>query len=301
MYSRFTAVKKKRRHCKMSYVLLQLHSFLTSLSFQFILKCTTDCIFIELKLTRVCDWFIHPTTTLLCDPIYCGLLALSCVIQSTAALRFLVWSNLLLPSCTYLCDPIYCRLFVLSCVIQSTAAFLCVWSKPLPPSCTFLCDLLWSASVFLCAKIQHPWQGYVATMFWCAPKFSIHDEDMLQLCSRTPKLSIHEKDMLWLLFQCAENSASVRRTCCDYVRCVKIQHPWQRHLATMFQFRPILDEGPGSNFLGTNLDWFEANWILELDYTLVPAWFLVLQIRSSPFSTIFGSEPIDLPSKTGAM
>jgi hypothetical protein len=27
----------------------------------------------------------------------------------------------------------------------------------------------------------------------------------------------------------------------------------------------------GSSFLGTNLDWFEANWILELDYTLVPS------------------------------
>jgi hypothetical protein len=38
----------------------------------------------------------------------------------------------------------------------------------------------------------------------------------------------------------------------------------------MFQFRPILDKGLGSNFLGTNLDWFEANGILELDYTLVP-------------------------------
>jgi hypothetical protein len=38
-----------------------------------------------------------------------------------------------------------------------------------------------------------------------------------------------------------------------------------------FQFeRPTLDNGPGSNFLGTNLDWFEANWILELDCTLVP-------------------------------
>jgi len=33
--------------------------------------------------------------------------------------------------------------------------------------------------------------------------------------------------------------------------------------------RPTLDKGLGSNFLGANLDWFEANWILELDYTLV--------------------------------
>jgi hypothetical protein len=42
----------------------------------------------------------------------------------------------------------------------------------------------------------------------------------------------------------------------------------------MFWFRPALDEGPGSNFLETNLDWFEANWILELDYTLVPGLIL---------------------------
>jgi hypothetical protein len=35
--------------------------------------------------------------------------------------------------------------------------------------------------------------------------------------------------------------------------------------------RPTLDKGPGSNFLGTNLDWFDANWILELDSTLVPS------------------------------
>jgi hypothetical protein len=31
---------------------------------------------------------------------------------------------------------------------------------------------------------------------------------------------------------------------------------------------------PGSNFLGTNLDWFEANWILGLDCTLVPSLIL---------------------------
>ncbi len=33
--------------------------------------------------------------------------------------------------------------------------------------------------------------------------------------------------------------------------------------------KATLDEGPGSNFLRTNLDWFEANCILELDCTLV--------------------------------
>jgi len=32
---------------------------------------------------------------------------------------------------------------------------------------------------------------------------------------------------------------------------------------------PTLDEGPGSNFLGTNLDSCEANWILELECTRV--------------------------------
>jgi len=37
------------------------------------------------------------------------------------------------------------------------------------------------------------------------------------------------------------------------------------------QVRPTLDKGPGSNLLGTNLDWFEANCILELDSTLVPS------------------------------
>jgi len=38
--------------------------------------------------------------------------------------------------------------------------------------------------------------------------------------------------------------------------------------------RHTFDDGPGSNFLGTNLDWFEANWILELDCTLIPSLIL---------------------------
>jgi hypothetical protein len=40
------------------------------------------------------------------------------------------------------------------------------------------------------------------------------------------------------------------------------------------KLRTTLDEDRGSNFLGTNLDWFEANWILELDCTLVPSLIL---------------------------
>jgi hypothetical protein len=38
--------------------------------------------------------------------------------------------------------------------------------------------------------------------------------------------------------------------------------------------RPTIDKGPGSTFLGTNLDWFEANWLLELDNTSVPSLIL---------------------------
>jgi len=41
-----------------------------------------------------------------------------------------------------------------------------------------------------------------------------------------------------------------------------------------YPLRSTLDEGPGSNFLGTNLDWFDTNWILELDCTLVPSLIL---------------------------
>ncbi len=67
------------------------------------------------------------------------------------------------------------------------------------------------------------------------------------------------------------------------------------------KLRHTLDEGPRSNFLGTNLDKFEANWILELDYTFVPSLILDSPIRSSPFRNVFWSEPIDFPSKTGAM
>ncbi len=59
------------------------------------------------------------------------------------------------------------------------------------------------------------------------------------------------------------------------------------------ELRPTLDEGPGSNFLKTNLDWFETDWILWVGLYLGSlAWFLVLQIKSSPFSTVFWSEPI---------
>ncbi len=49
--------------------------------------------------------------------------------------------------------------------------------------------------------------------------------------------------------------------------------------------------------LGTNLDSFEANSILELDH---PACILVLQIMSFSFEVfyrLFWSEPIDFPSK----
>jgi hypothetical protein len=71
-------------------------------------------------------------------------------------------------------------------------------------------------------------------------------------------------------------------------------------LSTLTLIRHTLDEeGRGSNFLGTNLKQIES-----LSWTRKPwsvAWFLVLQIQElSPFSTLFWSEPIDFPSKTGA-
>jgi hypothetical protein len=40
------------------------------------------------------------------------------------------------------------------------------------------------------------------------------------------------------------------------------------------KLKHTLDEGPRSNFPRTNLDKIEANWILELDYTLVPSLIL---------------------------
>jgi hypothetical protein len=58
--------------------------------------------------------------------------------------------------------------------------------------------------------------------------------------------------------------------------------------------RPTLDEGPGSNFLGTNFDWFEANWILELDYTLVPRLIVWWAVHLALF---FGVNQLIFPSK----
>jgi len=68
----------------------------------------------------------------------------------------------------------------------------------------------------------------------------------------------------------------------------------------LFKFS-ILDKGPRSNFLGTNLHSCEANWILELECSLVPILILGFPNQSSPFSIVFWSEPIDFPSKIGAI
>jgi hypothetical protein len=51
--------------------------------------------------------------------------------------------------------------------------------------------------------------------------------------------------------------------------------PWiAKRFILVLTLRPALDKGPEFNFLGTNLNWFEANWILELDCTLVPSLIL---------------------------
>jgi len=97
------------------------------------------------------------------------------------------------------------------------------------------------------------------------------------------------------------------------------------------KLRPTLHGGPGSKFLGTNLNSFEANWILELDTALEcslhlgsnyklyflafffglnqlifpPKWchaglalichFLVLDSHLKAMGSIYGSHPIGLP------
>ncbi len=62
--------------------------------------------------------------------------------------------------------------------------------------------------------------------------------------------------------------------------------PWKGSLRAPIRW------GPGSKFLGTNLDSFEENWVLELDRSLH---LLVLQIMRSLFLSslfFFWSEPI---------
>jgi hypothetical protein len=52
---------------------------------------------------------------------------------------------------------------------------------------------------------------------------------------------------------------------------------YQKKILNIFNsltVRPTLNQVPRSNFLGINLDWFEANWIFELDYTLIPSLIL---------------------------
>ncbi len=50
--------------------------------------------------------------------------------------------------------------------------------------------------------------------------------------------------------------------------------------------------GPGSKFLGTNLDSFEENWVLELDPSFAPWFFKSWALFLSSFFFFFGSEPI---------
>ncbi len=54
---------------------------------------------------------------------------------------------------------------------------------------------------------------------------------------------------------------------------------WHRVIRPLKQWmistrNPTLDEGAGSNILWINLDWFEANWILELECTWAPSLIL---------------------------
>jgi hypothetical protein len=59
----------------------------------------------------------------------------------------------------------------------------------------------------------------------------------------------------------------------------------------VWSLRPTLDKGPGFNFIGTHLDWFEVNWILELDYQLIFAPKQVPWRFSLNLSLFFGLGP----------
>ncbi len=69
----------------------------------------------------------------------------------------------------------------------------------------------------------------------------------------------------WLLFTFVINLLEEEHFTCFPLFVIEQWDP----LSNSTILRPTLDEGPGSN-----LDWFEANWILELECTLVPSLIL---------------------------
>jgi hypothetical protein len=72
----------------------------------------------------------------------------------------------------------------------------------------------------------------------------------------------------------------------------------KKNILLLIQLRPTIDGGPVSKLLGTNLDSFEAIWILELDHALDPSLHLGSSNHEPSFlALVFGSEPIDFPSK----
>jgi hypothetical protein len=73
------------------------------------------------------------------------------------------------------------------------------------------------------------------------------------------------------LWESGIDSSQDLRTAPTLIKTSKLMRVW---MSGQSYLRPTLDEGLWSNFLRTNLDWFEANWILELDYTLVPSLIL---------------------------
>jgi hypothetical protein len=78
------------------------------------------------------------------------------------------------------------------------------------------------------------------------------------------------------------------------IECVRETPPWEAinpYIITKFGCSSVVPIQWIAESIGSR--------ILELGYTFVPS--LILQIRSSPFSTVFWSEPIDFPSRTGAM
>ncbi len=120
--------------------------------------------------------------------------------------------------------------------------------------------------------LSHAWIKH--TRVWvCAEKYS----HMKRHCIWTPKLLKHciFSSPGTLLSYYSSTKTKINKFLSQPYH--ELYQDWKQSKSSIKhnnKLRPTLDEGPGSNLLGTNLDRFEANWILELDYTLVPSLIL---------------------------
>jgi hypothetical protein len=108
-------------------------------------------------------------------------------------------------------------------------------------------------------KCQAAWQATLV------PKKQTHTHTHTQIYANAHHVGSVAKHYpaWWHVWDHAEKHASTSRS--PWVNEHLHWHHDKNPKYPMARIRPTLDQGPGSNFLGTNLDWFEANWILELD------------------------------------